>query len=66
MKFALKLLLLLLLSACGSESNDALGTLEYDRISLPMPVAERINEIKVREGEQIEEGGGDDAGCAPC
>lgn len=56
MKSALNLLPLLLLAACGGEPKDALGTLEYDRISLPMPVAERIDQIKVREGEQVEVG----------
>ncbi|MGA9341324.1 MAG: HlyD family efflux transporter periplasmic adaptor subunit, partial [Rhodanobacteraceae bacterium] len=34
----------------------ALGTLEYDRITLPAPVAERIVAIDVREGERVEAG----------
>src|SRR3546814_10620654 len=34
--------LLLLLSACAEDAPQALGTLEYDRITLPAPVAEKI------------------------
>jgi HlyD family secretion protein len=47
---------LALLAACGHEPPLALGTLEYDRISLPAPVAERIVAIDVREGERVEAG----------
>lgn len=46
----------LALAACGHESAQALGTLEYDRIALPAPAAERIVEIAVREGERVEAG----------
>ncbi|GAB3103537.1 HlyD family secretion protein [Lysobacter terrae] len=44
------------LAACGTDAPQALGTLEYDRISLPAPAAERIVEINVREGQQVSAG----------
>ena len=44
------------LFACAKESPQALGTLEFDRITLPSPAAERIVEISVREGEQVAPG----------
>lgn len=46
----------LALAACGREPAHALGTLEYDRIALPAPAAERIVDIAVREGERVEAG----------
>jgi HlyD family secretion protein len=46
----------LLLAACAKDTPQALGTLEYDRITLPAPVAERIASIDVREGQQVEAG----------
>ena len=49
-------LLLASLAACGTDAPQALGTLEYDRISLPAPAAERIVEIGVREGQQVSAG----------
>ena len=44
------------LSACTKGSPQALGTLEYDRITLPAPAAERIVAVDVREGEQVKAG----------
>ncbi|MFC5740308.1 HlyD family secretion protein [Dyella tabacisoli] len=44
------------LAACTKEPPRALGTLEYDRITLPAPAAERVVAVTVREGEQIEAG----------
>lgn len=44
------------LAACGKPPPQALGTLEYDRITLPAPAAERIVEISVREGQQVRAG----------
>lgn len=44
------------LCACTKAPPQALGTLEYDRITLPAPVAERIITIDVREGEQVKAG----------
>lgn len=46
----------LLLAACAEETPQALGTLEYDRVTLPAPVAERIVSIDVREGQQVDAG----------
>jgi HlyD family secretion protein len=50
------LLLPILLAACREPPPQALGTLEYDRIVLPAPAAERIVAIDVREGEQVRAG----------
>lgn len=50
------LLLAAVVAACAKSSPQALGTLEYDRITLPAPVAERIVAIDVREGEQVKVG----------
>lgn len=44
------------LGGCGEPPMQALGTLEYDRITLPAPAAERIVEIHVREGERVAAG----------
>ena len=41
------------LCACTKEPPQALGTIEYDRITLPAPAAERIVAIDVREGERV-------------
>ncbi|WP_024890971.1 HlyD family secretion protein [Luteimonas huabeiensis] len=45
-----------LLAACAPTAPQALGTLEYDRITLPAPAAERIVDIAVREGQRVEAG----------
>lgn len=52
----LVLLPALLLVGCGEPPAQALGSLEYDRISLPAPAAERIVAINVREGERVTAG----------
>jgi len=44
------------LYGCAKKPPQALGTLEYDRITMPAPVAERIVAIDVREGEQVRAG----------
>jgi HlyD family secretion protein len=44
------------LAGCGKDAPQALGTLEYDRITLPAPAAERIVAIDVREGERVRAG----------
>ena len=49
-------LALLLLASCKAEAPQALGTLEWDRVTLPSPVAEKIVRIDVREGQQVAEG----------
>ena len=45
-----------LLSACRDDGPQALGTLEYDRITVPAPAAERIVSIDVREGQRVKAG----------
>lgn len=44
------------LVACGAHEERTLGTLEWDRIALPAPAAERIMGIRVREGERVTKG----------
>jgi HlyD family secretion protein len=46
----------LLLAACAKDAPQALGTLEYDRVALPAPVAEKIVAIDVREGQLVAAG----------
>ncbi|MDR6840049.1 HlyD family secretion protein [Pseudoxanthomonas sacheonensis] len=46
----------LALSACKDSAPQVLGTLEWDRISLPAPVAEKIVRMDVREGQQVAAG----------
>jgi HlyD family secretion protein len=48
--------LILLLTACGEPAPRALGTLEWDRVTLPAPAAERIVAIEVREGQAVHAG----------
>ena len=45
-----------LLGACRDDTPQALGTLEYDRITLPAPAAERIVAIDVSEGQRVKAG----------
>src|SRR5689334_9187883 len=47
---------LLVCGGCAREAPRALGTLEWDRISLPAPAAERIVSIDVREGQPVKAG----------
>ncbi|MDE2279974.1 MAG: biotin/lipoyl-binding protein, partial [Xanthomonadaceae bacterium] len=49
-------LAILLLAGCQHASSEAPGTLEYDRITLPAPAAERIVAIHVRAGESVKAG----------
>ena len=56
MKRLLACAMLLLLAACAGEPPQALGTLEFDRITLPAPVSEKIVRIDVREGQQVAAG----------
>ncbi len=44
------------LCACSKAPPRALGTLEYDRITLPAPAAERIVTIDVQDGERVKAG----------
>ncbi|MGN6514093.1 MAG: HlyD family secretion protein [Lysobacteraceae bacterium] len=50
------LLATLAVAACREAPPQALGTLEYDRITLPAPAAERIVAIEAREGERVRAG----------
>ena len=45
-----------LLGACSKPPPQVLGTLEWDRITLPAPTAEKIVAIDVREGQQVAAG----------
>jgi len=49
-------LIALALAGCAQAPPQALGTLEYDRIVLPSPAAERIVAVTVREGERVHAG----------
>lgn len=44
------------LSGCGKAPPQALGTLEYDRIGMPAPAAERVVAVSVHEGETVKAG----------
>lgn len=52
----LGLLLALALTGCDDDATQVSGTLEYDRIGLPAPAAERIASIDVREGDRVAAG----------
>lgn len=47
---------ILTLAGCAAEAPAALGTLEWDRVTLPSPVAEKIVRVDVREGQQVAAG----------
>ncbi|WP_226663359.1 HlyD family secretion protein [Microbulbifer aggregans] len=49
-------LALLVTAGCGEHEPTALGTLEWDRIALPAPAAEKIIEVRVREGQRVAAG----------
>lgn len=51
--FAWLALCAFVLSACSESPPQVLGTLEWDRVTLPAPVAEKIVHIDVREGQQV-------------
>ncbi|MCH9691683.1 MAG: HlyD family efflux transporter periplasmic adaptor subunit [Gammaproteobacteria bacterium] len=55
-RLSLLIMLVWLLVACEQRTSPALGTLEWDRIALPAPVAEVISSIEVREGQRVEAG----------
>jgi len=46
----------LILAGCTREPPQALGTLEWDRITVPAPALEKITAIEVREGQQVRAG----------
>ena len=47
---------MLVLAACRADAPQALGTLEWDRVTLPAPVAEKIVRVDVREGQRVAAG----------
>lgn len=47
---------ILMMAGCADDAPAALGTLEWDRVTLPSPVAEKIVRIDVREGQQVAAG----------
>ena len=49
-------LLVLALAGCGGQAPRALGTLEFDRVTVPAPVAEKIVAIEVKEGQDVRAG----------
>lgn len=53
---AIPVLAAVLLTACSKPLPQALGTLEWDRITLPAPAAEKITQIAVREGQHVKAG----------
>ena len=55
-RLMLALLFPLVAASCSEPQAVALGTLEWDRIALPAPAAERIVEIQVREGQRVTPG----------
>lgn len=55
-RFVLSLVIVLMLGACAKAPPQVLGTLEWDRITLPAPVAEKVVRIDVREGQQVAAG----------
>ena len=44
------------LAGCAEDAPQMLGTLEYDRITLAAPSAERIVSVDVREGDRVKAG----------
>ncbi len=50
------LVVLLVLTSCSRENPRALGTLEFDRISLPAVASERVIAVHVREGQKVHKG----------
>jgi HlyD family secretion protein len=45
-----------MLASCAHKTPEVLGTLEWDRITLPAPVSERIAEIPAHEGQMVAAG----------
>ncbi|MBS0212162.1 MAG: HlyD family efflux transporter periplasmic adaptor subunit [Proteobacteria bacterium] len=48
--------MVLLVAGCAPKSPQVLGTVEWDRITLPAPVSERIAKVDVREGDAVAAG----------
>ena len=56
MPVAVLFVLVALAAGCAPKPPQALGTLEYERVTLPAPAADRIVEIPVREGQAVKAG----------
>lgn len=56
MRWGALLMSALVLVGCTAKEEPALGTLEWDRISVPAPAAETIVAVQVREGQQVRAG----------
>jgi len=56
LKRAALVVAILTMAGCAADAPAALGTLEWDRVTLPSPVAEKIVRIDVREGQQVAAG----------
>ena len=52
MKIAV-LVAIVLMAGCKPQAPQVLGTLEWDRITLPAPVSERIADVPAREGQMV-------------
>lgn len=52
----ISIVLAVALAGCAEDAPQVLGTLEYDRVSLPAPSAERIVSVDVREGDTVKAG----------
>lgn len=55
-RMAALIALAIALAGCRDDTPHALGTLEWDRISLPAPASEKIVRIDVREGQHVAAG----------
>lgn len=53
---AMVAVLVLALAGCQAPAPAVLGTLEYDRITVPAPATERIAVVEVREGQRVRAG----------
>ncbi|MDQ3159397.1 MAG: biotin/lipoyl-binding protein, partial [Pseudomonadota bacterium] len=56
LRLAAQLWAALMLGACADEAPQALGTIEFDRITVPAPASEKIVAMEVREGQQVAAG----------
>lgn len=56
MRSTIALVLLVVLAGCEQDPPPVPGTLEWDRITLPAPVSERIASVAVREGDAVAAG----------
>ncbi|MGA9334915.1 MAG: HlyD family efflux transporter periplasmic adaptor subunit [Rudaea sp.] len=52
-RWTIAIVIVMSLASCSKSAPQALGTLEFDRIGLPAPAAERIVAVDVREGQRV-------------